>query len=67
MSRVEKHNPMKAGAVTRKRDTLKGDSCKTDIPEITFESVREDAINYGLVTDVLYQMNAGKEASIFRP
>lgn len=65
MSRVEKHNPMKDGAITRKRDGLKGDGGKADIPEITFDTVREDAINYGLATDVLYQMNAGKEASIF--
>jgi len=65
MSRVEKHNPLKSGAITRKRDDMKGDGGKVDIPEITFDSVREDAINFGLATDVLYQMNAGKEASIF--
>jgi RIO kinase 1 len=65
VSRVEKHNPMKAGAIDRKRAELRGDKSKAEVSEITFESVREDAIRYGLATDVLYQMNAGKEASIF--
>lgn len=65
MSRVEKHNPMKAGALVRKREKEKAQGGKPDISEITFESVREDAISFGLATDVLYQMNAGKEASIF--
>jgi RIO kinase 1 len=65
VSRVEKHNPMKASAIDRKRSELKGDRSKAEVSEITFESVREDAIRYGMATDVLYQMNAGKEASIF--
>jgi len=56
---------MKAGAIDQKRAGMKGDSGKADVPEITFDTVREDAMNYGLATDVLYQMNAGKEASIF--
>jgi serine/threonine-protein kinase RIO1 len=35
------------------------------IKELTFDEVKRDAIDFGLATDVLYQMNAGKEASIF--
>ncbi len=64
MSHVEKHNPLKKDALSQKRDSLK-DGGRVDIPEITFETVKEDAIRFGLVTDVHYQMNAGKEASIF--
>ena len=65
MSRVEKHNPLKRGAMSRKRDGLKGAGGKVAISEITFQSVKEDALQFGLATDVLYQMKSGKEASIF--
>ncbi|MFW9888540.1 MAG: RIO1 family regulatory kinase/ATPase [Candidatus Thorarchaeota archaeon] len=67
MSRVEKHNPLKSGVMAQKRAALKGDASgrMTEIKELTFDTVREDAIQYGLATDVIYQINAGKEASIF--
>lgn len=67
MSRVEKHNPLKSGTLSRKRDGMKGDTASKScaFSELTFDSVRDDAVRFGLVSDVLYQMNAGKEASIF--
>ncbi|NWF95948.1 MAG: hypothetical protein HXY34_07365 [Candidatus Thorarchaeota archaeon] len=67
MSRVDKYNPMKSSALSRKRDRLKEESAtgKATIREIVFEEVRAEAIEHGLATDVLYQMSAGKEASIF--
>jgi len=67
VSRVEKHNPLKSGVIVQKRVALRGESSggKTEIKELTFDTVREDAIRYGLATDVTYQINAGKEASIF--
>ncbi len=67
VSRVEKHNPLKSGAIAQKRAALKGETSGrvTEIKELTFDTVREDAIQYGLATDVTYQINAGKEASIF--
>ena len=67
MSRVDKFNPLaKGSAIDQKRDALRGGtSGKAEIGEPKFTEIRRDAINYGLVTDVLYQMSAGKEASIF--
>ncbi len=67
MSRVEKFQPQKGGSVSRKVKTLKSDSTTKGsvIQEITFDSVKEDAVTFGLATDVLYQMSSGKEASIF--
>ena len=67
MSRVDKFNPLaKGSAIDQKRDKIRGGSCgKAEIGELTFVEVRQDAINYGLATDVLYQMSAGKEASIY--
>ncbi|MFX1265189.1 MAG: RIO1 family regulatory kinase/ATPase [Promethearchaeota archaeon] len=67
LSRVEKHNPLKGGALAQKRDSLKGGGKRrgSEIKELTFDSVREDAIQFGLVTDLVYQMNSGKEASIY--
>ena len=66
MSRVEKYNPLKSSTLSRKKSALKdGRKGKAEIQEITYESVKEDAVRFGLATDVLYQMNAGKEASIF--
>jgi hypothetical protein len=66
MSRVEKYNPLKSSALSRKKGELKeGRKGRAEIQEITYESVKEDAVRFGLATDVLYQMNAGKEASIF--
>jgi RIO kinase 1 len=63
---VERHNPLKASAISRKTDALRGDrSRKVAFSELRLEEVREDAINFGLATEVLYQMSAGKEASIF--
>ncbi|MGY5874459.1 MAG: RIO1 family regulatory kinase/ATPase [Candidatus Thorarchaeota archaeon] len=67
MSRVDKFQPQKSSAITKKTDALKSDSSAKGsvIREITFDAVKEDAIKYGLVTDVDYQMSSGKEASIF--
>ena len=65
MSFVEKHNPLKGSVLSKKRDETKGDGRKAEISEITYQSVKEDAIQFGLATDVLYQMNSGKEASIY--
>jgi serine/threonine-protein kinase RIO1 len=62
VSRVEKHNPLKSGAIAQKRAALKGETSgrTTEIKELTFETVRKDAIQYGLATDVTYQINAVK-------
>lgn len=66
MSRVDKFNPLKSGAVERKRDELRGGTCgKLLMAEPQYASIRADAIGYGLVSDVMYPMSAGKEASIF--
>jgi RIO kinase 1 len=66
MSRVDKFNPLKGGAIDQKRDEIRGGtSGKASIGEPGFAEIRNDAINYGLATDVLYQMSAGKEASIY--
>lgn len=53
--------------MARKRDAVKTASTGrgVDFREISFETVQADAINYGLATDVLHQLNAGKEASIY--
>ena len=67
MSRVDKFNPLaKGSAIDQKRDALRGGtSGKAKIEEPKFKEIREDAIKFGLVHDVLYPMSAGKEASIF--
>jgi RIO kinase 1 len=67
MSVVEKFNPLKGSALSRKRDALKdGKWGKTvGINEISLEDVRSDAVGFGLVTDVMFQTSAGKEASIY--
>lgn len=67
MSRVDKFNPLaKGSAIDQKRDALRGGtSGKAKIEEPNFEEIRRDAINYGLASDVLYPISAGKEASIF--
>ena len=67
LSRVEKFQPQKGGAISRRVSARKGESSSrgTVIQEVTFSSVKEDAVNFGLATDVLHQMSAGKEASIF--
>jgi RIO kinase 1 len=67
MSRVDKFNPLSKGsAIDQKRDALRcGSSGKAQIAEPRFEEIRRDAIRFGLATDVLYPMSAGKEASIF--
>jgi len=64
---VEKFNPLKASTLSRKRDSEKGSMWgkKVKISEITLEDVRKDAIQSGLATDVIFQMKAGKEASIY--
>lgn len=65
---VEKLNPYKPSAVSQKRhNETEGRWGKTvEISEITLDEVKRDAISFGLATEVEYQMNAGKEASIFR-
>ncbi len=66
MSRVEKHNPLKASALSRQAEALRGGKPgKIQFKELTLEQVTRSAIEFGLVTDVLYLMNAGKEASIY--
>jgi RIO kinase 1 len=64
---VEKLNPRKPDALSVKRDAQRGNKrgWTVQISEITLDEVKEDAVKFGLVTEVLYQMNAGKEASIF--
>jgi RIO kinase 1 len=67
LSRVDKFNPLaKGSAIDQKRDALRGGTRgKATIEEPKFKEIREDAIKFGLVHDVLYPMSAGKEASIF--
>jgi len=67
MCPVDRYNPLKRSAISEKLSEAKGEtsSRRAKIGEVTLESVKEDAVRYGLATDVLYQMNAGKEASIF--
>ena len=64
---VEKFNPRKPSALSIKRDGQRGNKrgWTVAINEITLDEVRTDAVNFGLATEVLYQMNAGKEASIY--
>ena len=67
MSIVERFNPLKASALSRKRDAKKDGKWgkKVGINEISLEEVRNDAVGFGLVTDVMFQIRAGKEASIY--
>ncbi|MHA2025502.1 MAG: hypothetical protein ACW98U_06330 [Candidatus Thorarchaeota archaeon] len=60
---VEKLNPRKPDALSVKRDAQRGNKrgWTVQISEITLDEVKEDAVKFGLVTEVLYQMNAGKE------
>jgi RIO kinase 1 len=64
---VEKLNPKKPSAISFKRDGQRGSNRGFTVPisEITLSEVREDAVRFGLATEVAYQLNAGKEASIF--
>ena len=64
---VEKLNPRKPSALSIKRDAQRGSKrgWTVAINEITLDEVRDDAVKFGLATEVLYQMNAGKEASIY--
>ncbi|MBD3406512.1 MAG: hypothetical protein GF411_10400 [Candidatus Lokiarchaeota archaeon] len=64
---VEKFNPLKPSAISQKRERqTDGKWAKqVAIKEITLEDVRHDAIEFGLATEVLAQVKAGKEASIF--
>ena len=64
---VEKLNPKKPSALSIKRDAQRGNKrgWTVQISEITLDEVKDDAVKFGLVTEVLYQMNAGKEASIY--
>lgn len=64
---VEKLNPRKPSALSMKRDGQRGNKrgWTVAINEITLDEVRNDAVNFGLATAVHYQMNAGKEASIY--
>jgi RIO kinase 1 len=67
MSRVDKFNPLSKGStIDQKRDEIRGGtSGKASIEEPRFEEIKKDAIKFGLATDVLYPMSAGKEATIF--
>ncbi|MFW9912310.1 MAG: RIO1 family regulatory kinase/ATPase [Candidatus Thorarchaeota archaeon] len=64
---VEKFNPKKTSALTSQRSLERGHRRGRYVPihEITLEEVRKNAIQFGLATDLLYQVSAGKEASIF--
>ena len=64
---VEKLNPLKGSALSRKRDSQRGSRRGKDvaIQEITLNEVRGDAVRMGLATEVRSQIKAGKEASIF--
>ncbi|MFX0107357.1 MAG: RIO1 family regulatory kinase/ATPase [Candidatus Hodarchaeota archaeon] len=64
---VEKFNPKKRSALSSKRELQRGGKRAKDVPilEVTLDDVRKDAIQFGLATDVLYQVSSGKEASIF--
>ncbi|TET09937.1 MAG: hypothetical protein E3J86_06875 [Candidatus Thorarchaeota archaeon] len=64
---VEKLNPKKPSALSIKRDAQRGNKrgWTVQISEITLDEVKDDAVQFGLVTEVLHQMNAGKEASIY--
>jgi RIO kinase 1 len=64
---IEKFNPRKTSALTSQRGLVRGDRRGRCVPihEITLEEVRNNAIQFGLATDLLYQVSAGKEASIF--
>lgn len=67
MGVVEKFNPLKSSALSRKRENATEGKWgkKVEINEITLEEVRSDAISFGIATDVIFQMKSGKEASIF--
>ena len=66
MSRVDKHNPLKSSAMSQQAASLRdGKTGKVRFKELTLDQVRTSAIEFGLATDVLYLMNAGKEASIY--
>jgi serine/threonine-protein kinase RIO1 len=64
---VEKLNPKKPSAVSVKRDAQRGiqRGRTVEIKEITLSEVKDDAIRFALASDVAYQINAGKEASIY--
>lgn len=64
---VEKFNPLKPSAMSQKREAECGSAWgkKVKISEITLDEVRQDAIQFGLATKVIFQMKAGKEASIY--
>lgn len=64
---VEKLNPKKPNALSRKRDAQRGNQrgWTVEIKELTLSEVKQDAVRFGLATDVTYQINAGKEASIY--
>lgn len=64
---VEKFNSDKRSKLSTKRDLERGQKRGRTVPirELTLNTVRQDAINFSLATDVLYQIGAGKEASIY--
>jgi RIO kinase 1 len=64
---VEKLNPRKPSALSIKREAQRGNKRGWTVPisEINLDEVRDDAVKFGLASEVLYQMNAGKEASIY--
>jgi RIO kinase 1 len=64
---VEKLNPKKPSALSMKRDTQRGNQrgWTVEIKELTLDEVKEDVVRFALATDVAYQINAGKEASIY--
>lgn len=67
MSRIEKYNPLKQSSTSQATKAAKGDYSGRGalIKELTFDDIKRNAIGFGLATDVLHQLNAGKEASIY--
>jgi RIO kinase 1 len=67
VSRIEKYNPHKQSSASRRIQAAKGNYSGRGalIRELTFDDIKRDAIGFGLATDVLHQLNAGKEASIY--
>lgn len=67
MSRIEKYNPLKHSSASRRiqaaKDNYSGRG--TLIKEPTFDDIKRDVVGFDLATDVLHQINAGKEASIY--
>ncbi len=65
--RVEKAGASGGTAVARKLESLKREQGRRRVTakEPTVREIREEAVSLGMVTDVVHQIGAGKEASVF--